>query len=97
MSEIGGHFQDCWPFPAIILAQAPSPRINFSTAFSTATNRIIIYGGEDVLTKQVFSDLLLLQTKPSKMWLRPPPSPNAKALQPPALTGDFAINRTVFS
>jgi hypothetical protein len=89
--ELGGQFQDCWPFSALILAQAPSPRINFSSAFSPATNRLLIYGGEDIQSKQIFSDLLLLQTKPSKMWLRLPPPPNSKMLQPPPLAGHAAV------
>jgi hypothetical protein len=100
MTEFGGQFQECWPFPALLLAHAPSPRVNFSSAFSPVTNRLIIYGGEDVHTKQIYSEVLLLQTKPSKMWLRLPPPPNSKALQPPPLTGNllhFDMKRALFS
>jgi hypothetical protein len=80
-------FQEAWPFGAFVLAKAPSPRINFSLAFSPPS-KIILYGGEDPTNNVIYEDLFVLQVKPTKLWLNP--TVNAKTRPPPL--GEFCCN-----
>jgi hypothetical protein len=74
-------FQESWPFGAFLLAKAPTPRINFTIAYSSPSSKIILYGGEDPTQNIIYDELFTLQVRPTKLWTNP--AVNAKTRPPP--------------